>query len=709
MIGRMLTVGAVAPIDYVLTWLIQSTVLLVLGLLAGRSLRHWGPAVQSAWYRTTLVAVLLCPIASTVMAAMGFHGLLIRFPGARENHQTGVEVADRGRDRLGPIGRREATALPIAPDRMLNAPTAEFTRIADRAERTNGPSATVEPPSADTTAKAPSGDDSPTVPELVGWVSSIVLAVWLLGATALGARLVVGHCRMVRLRSSAIPAEPDAAVLCQQLARGLRLSPPAVLRTPFLSSPCLDGLRRPAILLPEDADANLRETFVHELAHLARRDGLWNLLRHAATAVFWVQPLLWLLSQRLEETAEEVCDDYVMEFGADRGRYAGHLLDLAERRLPPLAASGVGMISLRSLLARRIARILDSTRKLSTRAGARAITLTFVAGLAATLLVGLLGIGRGNREVLGDEPKVEVSKGPGDISSTTSHSSPAAERKSVTSRVVDPDGKPVVGAIVTVARYRSSEFGRYLVDAERQEIGRAVADSDGRFTLTYERLDPSILSQDPESPDRWKDALLVAAAPGFGPTWVQEGSISSEVTENKPLRLVRDDAPIHARLVDLEGRPVAGATVRVFMVWKAPSADAVDQWLKAVAQPPSTTGGDKSQSRGFPEESYLPGNEPAAPAPVTTDADGRFGLTGLGRDRMATLKISGPAIAFRRFHVVTRRMKHVASPGSGGKPLFDESYHGAEGTLVAEPGRPIEGVVHDADTKDPIPARSSPL
>ena len=204
---------------------------------------------------------------------------------------------------------------------------------------------------------------------LVGWGRALVLAAWLLGATVLVARLIVGHRRMIRLRSLSIDAEPEVFVLCRNLARAMRLGPPAVLRTPFLSSPCLDGLRRPAILLPEDAAENLRETFVHELAHLGRRDGLWNLLRQVATAVFWVQPLLWLLSKRLEETAEEVCDDYVVAFGADRTRYAGHLLELAERQLPPLAPSGVGMISLRSLLARRIARILDSTRTLSTRAG----------------------------------------------------------------------------------------------------------------------------------------------------------------------------------------------------------------------------------------------------------------------------------------------------------------------------------------------------
>src|SRR6185312_5734799 len=194
-----------------------------------------------------------------------------------------------------------------------------------------------------------------------------------------------------------------------ELARRMQLKLPGVLRSPFLSSPCLDGLRRPAILLPEEAEQELRDTFVHELAHLARRDGLWNLLRQLATAALWVQPLLWVLSRRIEETAEEVCDDFVVAFGADRGRYAGYLLELAGRRLPPPAPAGVGMISLRSLLARRVVRILDVSRRPCTRLGVRAAGLILAAGVAATGLAGLLGAGRAVREVKVEGPGVEAN------------------------------------------------------------------------------------------------------------------------------------------------------------------------------------------------------------------------------------------------------------------------------------------------------------
>jgi hypothetical protein len=91
-------------------------------------------------------------------------------------------------------------------------------------------------------------------------MASIIPAIWLLGTATLATRLLVGHRRMARLRATSIPAEPDALALCHALAGQMRLKLPGVFRSPFLSSPCLDGPRRPAILPPEDAERHLRFT-----------------------------------------------------------------------------------------------------------------------------------------------------------------------------------------------------------------------------------------------------------------------------------------------------------------------------------------------------------------------------------------------------------------------------------------------------------------
>src|SRR5438270_14093447 len=102
MTGRVIEAGSLATMDFLLTWLVQSTVLLALGLVAGRVLRRWGPAVQSTLYRTTLAAVLLCPIASMAMTALGFSGLAIRLPGSTEDAQAGAAIADQARGQLQP-------------------------------------------------------------------------------------------------------------------------------------------------------------------------------------------------------------------------------------------------------------------------------------------------------------------------------------------------------------------------------------------------------------------------------------------------------------------------------------------------------------------------------------------------------------------------------------------------------------------------------
>ena len=66
MTWRLLAAGPLAPADFALTWVIQSTTLLALCLLAGRLLKRTGLAIQSACYRTTLLSLLGTLLAGLV-------------------------------------------------------------------------------------------------------------------------------------------------------------------------------------------------------------------------------------------------------------------------------------------------------------------------------------------------------------------------------------------------------------------------------------------------------------------------------------------------------------------------------------------------------------------------------------------------------------------------------------------------------------------
>src|SRR5262249_12515588 len=109
---------------------------------------------------------------------------------------------------------------------------------------------------------------------------------------------------------------------------------------------------------------------------------------------------------------------------------------------------------------------------------------------------------------------------------------------------------------------------------------------------------------------------VVAAAPGYGIGWteVPPGTKPDDLT----VRLVKDDVPIDGQIVDLQGKPVAGATVRVVEVLATPD-EKLDRWLealKAVKQQATRLEFEHLPRRLFAAE------VPALSGKVTTDAEG---------------------------------------------------------------------------------------
>src|SRR5262249_22758520 len=177
-------------------------------------------------------------------------------------------------------------------------------------------------------------------------------------------------------------------------------------------------------------------------------------------------------------------------------------------------------------------------------------------------------------------------------------------------RVVGPDGRSVAGARVVVVPFTGKEGGFAPLPAP------TPTGEDGRVQFKVTRSKVRHAKYDIRVP------ALTATAPGFSSGW---GGPAGEVT----LRLAKEDVKVVGRVVNLEGQPVAKATVRVTSVL-APDADTLDPWLVAL-KARRKAGALQLEQKFLPAE--LPADVlPGVTAAATTDADGRFELAGYGKD-----------------------------------------------------------------------------
>src|SRR5262249_10367045 len=82
------------------------------------------------------------------------------------------------------------------------------------------------------------------------------------------------------------------------------------------------------------------------------------------------------------------------------------------------------------------------------------------------------------------------------------------------------------------------------------------------------------------------------------------------------------------------------------------------------------------------------------------DAEGRFTISGLGRDRLAELSVSAPGVVDTTLRVMTRNAADVGAFPVNGEPT--QFIHGAVFTLQLRAGLTIKGRVIDRDSRAPI-------
>jgi RNA polymerase sigma factor (sigma-70 family) len=249
-------------------------------------------------------------------------------------------------------------------------------------------------------------------------------------------------------------------------------------------------------------------------------------------------------------------------------------------------------------------------------------------------------------------------------------------------RVVDPDGKTVPGAQVHLVA------PTFILPRPLHVETKTGADGDFRLEVRQ----PA--SADADTP--YWGVYLVAAADGYGPAL--HCCNGFDTAAGLTLRLARDDVPVHGRILDLQGKPIAGVRVHVDRLG-IPSARDLTPWLEALSANKKDAQPLESQ---FLEEVPLSSLPPLF-GDLKTDSEGRFVLRGVGRERVAHLQLEGPTTVTVDVAVRTRPGPTIHATMFAYNPEgYQVTYYGATFNHTAAPSRPVVGVIRDRDTGKPL-------
>ena len=345
--------------DFLLDLIIKSTVILLVALVATRLLPQASAAVRHTVWSGALLAVLALFFVNGSMPKLTRPALA-----TQETASSFSTPVTSSTQQTLPGSLPEVSAQPAE---HMTLPLADNTQL----QKAQAPAASL--PRAD-----------------IHWN-----VIWLTGVLVMLVRLALLQFRLHAFsRQCNIITEGPLFDLLQQCRVELNCSQSvSLLTTDQRSLPMTWGVRHPSILLPREAqnwtEQEVRCALLHELAHVARRDCLWQLLVQLTHACYWFHPLVWFASRKLYLEREHACDDIVLQHGTRASDYADQLLQVvsAFRSSRSLKLTAVSLAA-ESGFSRRLKSILQETRdrrpaSFRTRL---ALTFTFIA------LTGLLAI-----------------------------------------------------------------------------------------------------------------------------------------------------------------------------------------------------------------------------------------------------------------------------------------------------------------------------
>lgn len=208
------------------------------------------------------------------------------------------------------------------------------------------------------------------------WMASlrrVLPYIWLSGAVVIGLYLLLSNFFLWRIvKRDRLLLDQKTLELFEECKERMGVQTlVGLIPSAQIKSPALFGFIRPRLLLPMEmiekaSQEEMQYIFLHELAHLKRRDIYLGWLTSVLQIIHWFNPLVWFAFYRMRADRELSCDALVLSrTGKEKSQDYGQALVGLLRRFSqsrPLPAMA-GILENKSQLKRRIIMIARFKKK----------------------------------------------------------------------------------------------------------------------------------------------------------------------------------------------------------------------------------------------------------------------------------------------------------------------------------------------------------
>lgn len=167
-----------------------------------------------------------------------------------------------------------------------------------------------------------------------------LIVVWLMAFSLKSFRLLQDLSGLNLLRKTGTPVnDPYWTGRLQELKSKLQISGLVRLsESALLKSPSVSGILKPVILLPLGLLSQLpadqvEAILLHELAHIRRKDYLFNLVQTFLETIFFFNPFIGWISATLRRERENCCDEIAIEVNQNKAALVRALLSFGEQQI----------------------------------------------------------------------------------------------------------------------------------------------------------------------------------------------------------------------------------------------------------------------------------------------------------------------------------------------------------------------------------------